>query len=244
MAPKKMHFFYLPLNREVICALLLTVILVSYSLIALDTSKQEQAVFRQQPKAYYQGATDKRQIALAVNVAWGTEYIPKILDILANQDAVGTFFLVGNWVEKFPELVVEIEEAGHELGNHGYRHQHPKELSTEKLISLIKKNETLIEGTVDYKTKLFAPPYGEVDQRVVKTAAKIGYKTVMWTIDTIDWQRPAPKVIVDRVVPKLEAGAIILMHPTKPTVKALTEIVTEIKDEGYELVTVTELLSE
>ncbi|MBM7557921.1 polysaccharide deacetylase family protein [Halanaerobacter jeridensis] len=157
MSHKKIKFFYLPLNRQVIFSLLLTVILVSYGVIEFDNTKSEQAVFNPQPKAYYQGPSDKDQMALAVNVAWGTEYIPQMLEILADEEVAATFFLVGNWVEKFPELVVEIKEAGHELGNHGYRHRHPQKLVEEELIALIKKNEDLIQDNADYKTSLFAP---------------------------------------------------------------------------------------
>ena len=244
MAPKKIKIFYLPLNREVIFSLVLTVILLSYGVIQFDDNKSDQAVFNSQPKAYYQGPTNKQQISLAVNVAWGTEYIPQILEILEAEEVSATFFLVGNWVEKFPELVVEIKEAGHEIGNHGYRHRHPKKLVEEELIALIKKNEDLIKNTADYKTKLFAPPYGEVDQRIVKVAHKIGYKTIMWTVDTIDWQRPEPEVIIERVVPKAENGAIVLMHPTQPTAAALPKIIKSLKDDGYKLVTITELLNQ
>ncbi|MFO7819148.1 MAG: polysaccharide deacetylase family protein [Halanaerobacter sp.] len=243
MGEKKIKFFFLPLNKKVIFSLILVVILVSYGLVELDNPEPEQAVFQQQPKAYYQGPQDKNEVAFAINVAWGTEYIPEILDILKKEEATATFFLVGNWVEKFPELVVEIKEEGHELGNHGYRHRHPQKLAEEALIALIKKNENLIQETADYKTELFAPPYGEVDQRIVKVAHKVGYKTIMWTVDTIDWQRPEPEVIIKRVVPKAEKGAIILMHPTEPTVKALPAMIKGLEEKGYKLVTISELLS-
>ncbi|MBM7557920.1 divergent polysaccharide deacetylase family protein [Halanaerobacter jeridensis] len=75
-------------------------------------------------------------------------------------------------------------------------------------------------------------------------AHKIGYKTIMWTVDTIDWQRPEPEVIVERVVPKAENGAIVLMHPTKATVEALPKMIAGLKDKGYKLVTISQLLSE
>lgn len=243
MPPRKIKFFYVPLNREVIFCLVLTVIVISYGVIGFDDHKKEQTVFNPQVKAYYQGPTDKQQMALAINVAWGTEYIPQMLEILKSEGVRATFFLVGNWAEKFPDLVVEIKEAGQEIGNHGYRHRHPQKLVEKELIALIKKNEDLIEKTADYETKLFAPPYGEVDQRIVKTAHKIGYKTIMWTLDTIDWQRPDAEVIIERIIPKARNGAIVLMHPTQPTVEALPKMIKGLEEKGYQLVTITELLS-
>lgn len=243
MNPRKIKFFYLPLNREVIFCLVVAVILISYSVIEFEDHNGEQTVFNPQAKAYYQGPTDKQQISFAINVAWGTKYIPQMLEILETQGINATFFLVGNWIEKFPDLVVEIKEAGHELGNHGYRHHHPQELVDKELIALIKKNEDLIKKTADYETKLFAPPYGEVDQRIVKTAHKIGYKTIMWTLDTIDWQRPEAEVIIERIVPQARNGAIVLMHPTQATVEALPGLIKGLQEKGYKLVTVTKLLS-
>ncbi len=90
--------------------------------------------------------------------------------------------------------------------------------------------------------KLFAPPYGEFNQEIVAVAGNLGYRTIMWTIDTIDWQRPAPEIIIRRVVDKIKAGAIILMHPTVPTVQALERIIQNVQGQGYKLVTVSELL--
>jgi len=243
MKDKKVKYFYLPLNRKVLLCLILSVILVSYGVMEFDKQSPQQAVFSQQPKAYYRGPTEKQEISLAINVAWGTEYIPQLLEILEKKDVHATFFLVGNWVEKFPDLTATIKEAGHILGNHGYRHRHPKQLAKEELIELIKKNEDLIRKKANYKTNLFAPPYGEVDSRVVKIADEIGYKTIMWTVDTIDWQRPDPEVINQRVSNKVVNGAIILMHPTKPTVDALPKMIDELKQDGYQIVPIPELLA-
>ena len=240
MKDRKVRLYYLPLTKKVIFCAIIAVIVVSYGVIEFDSANPDQTVFSQQPKAYYQGPKDKQEIAFAINVAWGTEYIPQMLEVLEQEKVKATFFLVGNWVEKFPELVVEIKEAGHVLGNHGYRHRHPKKLSEEELIKLIKKNEELIMNTAQYQTKLFAPPYGEVDDRIVKLAYKIDYKTIMWTVDTIDWQRPDAKVIINRVVPKAENGAIVLMHPTRGTTEALAEMITRLKNKGYQIVTFPE----
>ncbi|MCK8823492.1 polysaccharide deacetylase family protein [Fuchsiella alkaliacetigena] len=193
---------------------------------------------------YYQGPEDKEAMALTINVAWGQEYIPEMLDVLAAEDVKATFFFIGKWVEKYPELTQEIAEAGHEIGNHGYSHAHPNQLSKEELVSLIKDNEKLLKEVTGKETDLFAPPYGEYNDKVVQIVDELGYKTIMWTADTIDWQRPAPEIITKRVLTKADKGGIVLMHPTEPTVKALPTMIKRLKDEGYQLVTVSQLLAD
>ncbi|GAB6137599.1 polysaccharide deacetylase family protein [Halanaerobaculum tunisiense] len=244
MSRDKIQFFYLPLNRQVIWGLIGVIMLVSFGLIKFDSagSVVEQPVFRQQVEPYYQGPTDQQVASLTINVAWGQEYIPELLDILDEYDVKATFFFVGTWVEKYPELTQEIKQRGHELGNHGFEHLHPKQLSKEELKDLILDNQKLIQQIADYKTDLFAPPYGEVDDRVAKIASEIGYKTIMWSVDTIDWQRPQPEVIIQRVTDKIKPGGIILLHPTQPTVKALPQIITRLREQGYQLETVSQLL--
>ena len=241
MPKRKVKMFYLPLNQKVILGFIGFVMIVGFGVINFDNQTMEKPVFKQENKAYYRGPVDKNLMTLTINVAWGEEYLPQMLDTLDEYNVKATFFFIGRWVEKFPDLTKEIKERGHELGNHGFRHLHPKKLSKEKLINLIKENEKLISKTTGYKTDLFAPPYGEVDDRIVKVAGEVGYKTIMWTIDTIDWQRPNSEVIVNRVVSKAQKGGIVLMHPTKPTAKALPRVIKDLQTD-YKLVTVSQLL--
>jgi peptidoglycan/xylan/chitin deacetylase (PgdA/CDA1 family) len=107
---------------------------------------------------------------------------------------------------------------------------------------LILKNEDSIENIISKKTNLFAPPYGEVNQRISEIAASIGYKTIMWSADTVDWQRPSPEIIEQRAVNKASDGGIILMHPTKPSLQALSNIIDSLENKGYHFVTVSKLL--
>ena len=191
----------------------------------------------------FQGPTGKREVSLTINVAWGEEELPAMLAIFKQHGVKATFFFDGEWVKKFPEFVKQIEIEGHEIANHGLYHGHPVTMSKEELKRLIVDNAKLLkEVTGKEPAKLFAPPYGEFNEQIVAVAGNLGYRTIMWTIDTIDWQRPAPEVIIRRVVDKIKPGAIILMHPTVPTVKALERIVNTLRNQGYALVTVTELL--
>lgn len=190
----------------------------------------------------YRGNPERMEMAFGINVAWGEEYIPDILKILRRYGVKATFFFVGTWVEKFPELTREIVEAGHEMGNHGYRHLHVKSLTKEQIKELIKKNEYLLSQVAGNPSNLFAPPYGEVNDFIAKTAGENGYTTIMWTIDTIDWQRPPYEQIVKRVVDNAKPGAIVLMHPVEPTVQALPKIIETLKGAGYALVPVSQVI--
>nr|WP_242823033.1 polysaccharide deacetylase family protein [Syntrophobotulus glycolicus] len=191
-------------------------------------------------------------IALTVNVDWGEEQIPKMLEILEKDQAKATFFLTGRWADKNSELVKEIAAKGHEIENHGYSHPHPDQLSVEGNNQEIMKTEKIIERTIGKKTTFYAPPYGEKGESGVRAASEAGYTTVLWTLDTVDWQ-PASNVdlIVQRVVnPKTrfgvkpeKKGAIVLMHPKPNTVLALPIILEKLKQEGFSFVTMEELLS-
>ena len=190
----------------------------------------------------YQGSDSEKKIALTVNVFWGEEYLPQMLEIMKKSNVKADFFMGGQWVEKFPDLTKKIAEEGHELGNHSYSHPHVDKISKESNLQEIRKAEKEIFYVTGKKTTLFAPPYGERGQTVLQAAEEADYSTILWSIDTIDWQRPDPKTIENRVLNKVHNGAIVLMHPTDPTVKALPNIIKGLKDRGFEIVTVSQLI--
>jgi probable sporulation protein (polysaccharide deacetylase family) len=181
----------------------------------------------------YQGNAQYPKIAFACNVFWGEEYIPKMLEILQQENVCITFFLGGSWAKKNPELVKEIVKHGHELGNHSFTHPHPNALNKEQNKDQILRTEELIFSIAQQKTALYAPPFGEFNQTVLQAAEELGYKTIMWTVDTVDWKRPPASVIKARVQKKIQNGAIVLMHPTEPTIDALPDLIRELKRRGY-----------
>lgn len=190
----------------------------------------------------YHGSAKEKKIALTFNVVWGEEYISQILDSLNENKIPATFFIGGQWADDFSELAGKIARSGHEVGSHGYSHQHPDRISKSANLDEIKKTEEALYKATGTKPSLFAPPYGERGEAVLKAAEEAGYTTILWSIDTIDWQRPEPSVIVRRVTEKAHNGAIVLMHPTAPTVHALPAMVKELKKQGYELVKVSTLM--
>ncbi len=230
---------FLP-KRNICCAvLLLTAFLLIAGILINAWSEPERATMA----PVYQGSAREKKIALTFNVVWGEEFITQIMECLRENNVTATFFLGGQWVDDFPELAGQIA-ANHEVGNHGYAHLHQERLSKAANITEIKKAEMSIYNATRIKTNLFAPPYGEKEDVIIKAAEEAGYTTIFWSIDTIDWQRPDPLVIVRRVVDKAHNGAIVLMHPTAPTIHALPQIIEELKKQGYELVKVSALLNE
>lgn len=196
--------------------------------------------------------TVEKVITLTINVDWGEEYIPGLLDALDQGQAKATFFLTGRWASKHPELVQTIVARGHDIQNHGYSHPHPDRLSVAANEQEIKKTEQIIRSLTGLKTQYYAPPYGEKGMSGLKAAHNLGYETILWTLDTVDW-RPdsSPDLIAQRIlnpavrfgVKPQKKGAIILMHPKQNTVNALPRILKELKQEGFQMVKLSELIT-
>lgn len=190
----------------------------------------------------YRGNPNKPMISLMINVAWGTEYVHSMLEIFNEYQVKATFFLDGKWLRDNQDVAKKILEHGHELGNHAYSHPDLTKMSVERIKEEMTKTNELIEklGVTSY---LFAPPSGAFDQRVVQIAHQYNMKTILWTLDTVDWKKPPSSTIVNRIVPNLENGALILMHPTEPTVAALPAIIEGAQNKELTIGTVSQLIS-
>jgi len=196
------------------------------------------------PQPIFHGDIGEPKIAFACNIFWGEEFLPEMLNTLTENNIQITFFIGGSWAKRFPNLVTELSTRGHELGNHTYSHPHPNTLSKDKNKEQILRAEQLITELTQIKTTLYAPPYGEYNDTVLSAATELGYTTIMWSIDTIDWQRPPAEIIINRVMKKIDNGAIILMHPTESTAKALPELIRQIKNKGYTIATVSDIIKQ
>lgn len=195
------------------------------------------------PQPISRGNTNNPKIAFACNVFWGEEFLPDMLNTLDQENSKITFFIGGSWAKRYPDMLKDIASRGHELGNHTYSHPHPNNLTKQQNQEQITRTEELVKELTSVKTTLYAPPYGEYNDNVLAAAADLGYTTIMWSIDTIDWQRPPVEVLKNRVLKKIHNGAIILMHPTDPTAKALRELIKELKSKGYTITTVSDILN-
>lgn len=196
------------------------------------------------PAPIYRGNPEKPMVSLLINVAWGNEYIPSMLETLKKQHVKATFFLEGRWVKNNPEMAKMIVDAGHEVGNHSYTHPNMAVLTAAKIKEQLESTNQIIESTTGQKVKWFAPPSGSYRDEVVTIAATLKLHTIMWSVDTIDWQKPSPDVLLNRVMGKVHPGAMVLMHPTESTAGALDRLITQIKAKGYTLGNVSTLLNE
>jgi len=196
--------------------------------------------------------TTQLVMALTINVDWGEENIPAMLDILDERKARATFFVTGRWAKKNPELLKIISSRGHQIENHGYSHPHPDQLSIGANQEEIKKTESIIEGIIGKRTHLYAPPYGEKGASGVRAADALDYQTILWTLDTVDWRLDStPAVIAKRIVnPAIQfgikpnkSGAIVLMHPKENTVKALPVILDQLASDGFSFQTLDALIT-
>jgi probable sporulation protein (polysaccharide deacetylase family) len=195
------------------------------------------------PYPIYKGNPHKPMVALMINVAWGEEYLPGMLDTLRKEHVHATFFFDGSWLSQHLETAKQIGEQGHELSNHAYSHKNMSRLSAAQARSEISKTETLLTNRLGVNNRWFAPPSGDFDDETVRIAAGEGLKTVLWTLDTLDWRNPGAATIIRKIGSRVEPGSLILMHPTASSSAALESMIRAIKSKGLALGTVSEVLS-
>ena len=188
--------------------------------------------------------TEKKQIALSFDAAWGNDDTEELIKILAEYDAKATFFVVGAWVDKYPESVKQLHEAGHKIMNHSNTHPNMPSLSDaqkkDELISCNKK----IAAITGITPTLFRPPYGDYDNATIEATESLGMYTIQWDVDSLDWKENATaESICKRVTGKVKNGSIVLFHnDAEHTPEALPQILKCLKDEGYEFVFVEDLI--
>ena len=189
--------------------------------------------------------TDEKKVALSFDAAWGNEDTQEILDILKKNNIHVTFFMTGGWVEKYPADVKAIHEAGHDLGNHSESHPNMSQLSDEEKTHELMTVHNRVKELTGVEMNLFRPPYGDYDDAVILNAEKNGYYTIQWDVDSLDWKDYGADSIIDTVVnhKNLGNGSIILCHNgAKYTKDALERMILGLKEKGYEIVPVSELI--
>ncbi|MEH7118410.1 polysaccharide deacetylase family protein [Neobacillus vireti] len=196
------------------------------------------------PTPIYKGHPDKPMVSFIINVAWGNEYLSDMLATLKKYNVSATFFLEGNWTKKNPELAKMIVSAGHEVGNHSYSHPDMSKLTAAKAREQMMKTNEIIEAATGEKCVWFAPPSGSYRDETVKIANELNMKTVMWTVDTVDWRKPSPDVLINRVLSKIDKGSMVLMHPTESTAKSLERLIISIEKKNLRIGTVSDLMDE
>lgn len=189
--------------------------------------------------------TEEKKVALSFDAAWGNEDTEIILEILKENDVKVTFFMTGGWVEKYPEDVKAILAAGHDLGNHSENHKNMSQLSDEQCKEELRKVHDKVKNLTGYEMFLFRPPYGDYDNHVITNAKDCGYYTIQWDVDSLDWKDYGVDSIIKTVTQHkhLGNGSIILCHNgAKYTAQALDAMIKNLKEQGYTIVPVSELI--
>lgn len=203
----------------------------------LPTSSSERAL------PIYNVKTEENKVALTMNCAWSADDIDRILETLEKNEVKITFFIVGEWAEKYPEAVKKIYEAGHEIGTHSNTHPHVEQLSAEKNLEEIKLGVEKLQKITGEQTRLYRTPYGEYNDTVINTARENGCYTIQWNIDTLDYKGLTGDEMWGRIKEKLQKGSIILTHNgTEHTADSLDMLLKNIKTNGYQVTTVSDLI--
>lgn len=191
----------------------------------------------------YNVKTDEAKISLTFDSAWGAEDIDSILNTLKNENVKATFFVLGEWAEKYPDVIKRMSSEGHDIANHSDTHPHIASLSYEEIKKEIISANEIIERISGKKNDLFRAPYGEYNDNVIMAAEELGMYTIQWDVDSLDWKNPGKEAIINRVVEKCKNGSIILMHNgTEQTANALPEMIKKLKEKGFTFVPTSELI--
>ncbi len=168
-----------------------------------------------------------------------SRYTKDIIDTLKSNNVNATFFVLGNKIEIYKDIISESIKNGNEIGNHSYNHKWLSKLSTNELLDQINKTQDILKETVNYTPTCFRPTYGSVNNRIRKS---INLSITLWTIDTKDWKINSVDRIVERAIKDIEDGDIILMHDIfQRSSEALKKIIPKLKEQGYQFVTISEL---
>lgn len=172
----------------------------------------------------------------------GTEIVEGILDVLDEKNAKATFFIGGCWADDNIDTVKKILEKGHEIGSHGYFHKDHSKLTEEQNRAEMELLHALIKKETGVEIKYFAPPSGAFSKTTLKVAESMGYKTILWSKDTIDWRDKNATTVYNRATKNVSGGDIILMHPKGHTLKALSDILDYYEKIGLRAVAISECI--
>ncbi|XID90797.1 polysaccharide deacetylase family sporulation protein PdaB [Paenibacillaceae bacterium WGS1546] len=241
------HFFVIN-GRRVKKMFFLTVAAI-LSIAVIWVEKNNLSVFAPHPPAaVYNVPTDRKIIALTFDISWGEKRAEPIVDILRSKNVENvTFFLSSPWSKTHPDIVKKIVDAGYEIGSHGHKHDNYSQYTDEEIRKQITIADGILRDVTGKSPKLIRLPNGDFDKRVLRIADELNYKVIQWDTDSRDWQNPGVDAIVNRVVGNAHPGDIVLLHASdssKQTHEALPVIIDQLRANGYEFVTVSQLINQ
>lgn len=186
---------------------------------------------------------DEKICSLTFDAAWDDSDTDRLISVLKKYDAKATFFVVGEWAEKYSASVKKFSDAGHEIANHSDTHPHINNLSEQNILDEIEKCGEKIERITKKKPTLFRGPYGEYNNTVIEAAEKLGYKTLQWDVDSLDWKELSKDEIAERVLRRVRPGSVMLFHNgIKNTPDALEIILKKLKEDGFKVVCASDMI--
>ena len=191
----------------------------------------------------YSVERDNKAVSLTFDAAWGNEDTQMLIDILDQYNVSATFFVTGQWVDKFPESVKALYDAGHEVMNHSNDHAHFNTLTAEEITANINACSDKVEKITGQRPTLFRAPYGEYDDHVIAAVNAMGIYTIQWDCDSLDWKEISAQEIYTRVTTNVKSGSIVLFHNAAlHTPEALPNIIEYLLQNGYDIVPVSKLI--
>ena len=227
--------------RAIACAVM-TAAVFALTAVAFGNAKTVSLIGAGGYSPVYHGDRSKARVAFAVNVYENAGIVEKMIDLFVERGVKATFFVGGCWADDNCETVKKIVESGMEIGNHGYFHKDAKKIDESACLTEIKVCHDLVYSVCGVAPVLYAPPSGSFDEKTLRIAEKLGYKTIMWSKDTIDWRDEDENIVYKRATQNYENGDIILMHPKAHTLSALGRIIDFYKEKNVEIVTVSDCL--
>lgn len=186
---------------------------------------------------------EEKVMSLSFDAAWGNEDTEKLIEILGKYNIKATFFVVGGWVDNFPESVKALSDAGHEIMNHSDTHPYMTKISKEEMKKEVDNCNNKIEAITGKRPSLLRAPYGDYNNDVVQAVRECGCLTVQWSIDSLDWKDLSAAEITKRVTEKAHPGGIILFHNAAlHTPEALPTLIEKLQSDGYSFVPISELV--
>ena len=191
----------------------------------------------------YSVQTSEKKVAISFDAAWGADKTAEIMTICEEYGVNATFFLVGFWVEDYPDVARIIAERGFEIGLHSSTHPDMANLSAKQMELELSKNQQIIQTVCGVEASLFRPPYGSYNNTLIDVCTDLDITAIQWSVDSLDWKGLSASEIAGRVCTRSKEGSIVLFHNNSDNIIAGLRLVLEYyKNNGYQVVPVGELI--